>query len=301
MKLSTFGFLIGRGLRNLGTHWAMTLACVGSMAVCMTLNTAAQLAEVNVDSMVNYFGSQNETVVYLDPECDDATAAQVGEKISALNGVSNVIYVSKEDVLDTYRDYMEEYASLWDEFENDNPFKANYRVTVSDLTQLSQLSKQMERIPGVVKVTAPMDLTNTFVEIQQTVTKVGAGFVIVLMVVSVITVGSTIRLSVFARRREVEIMKYVGATNALVTLPFVVEGLAIGFIAGGISAGASIGGYAALVNAAGGLGGIWQMLVGSSLVPLKSVWPTILSSSLVSGALVGGLGSMFSIRKHLNV
>ena len=121
------------------------------------------------------------------------------------------------------------------------------------------------------------------------------------MVVSVITVGSTIRLSVFARRREVEIMKYVGATNALVTLPFVVEGLAIGFIAGGISAGASIGGYAALVNAAGGLGGIWQMLVGSSLVPLKSVWPTILSSSLVSGALVGGLGSMFSIRKHLNV
>ena len=279
MKLSTFGFLIGRGLRNLGTHWAMTLACVGSMAVCMTLNTAAQLAEVNVDSMVNYLGSQNETVVYLDPECDDATAAQVGEKISALNGVSNVIYVSKEDVLDTYRDYMEEYASLWDEFENDNPFKANYRVTVSDLTQLSQLSKQMERIPGVVKVTAPMDLTNTFVEIQQTVTKVGAGFVIVLMVVSVITVGSTIRLSVFARRREVEIMKYVGATNALVTLPFVVEGLAIGFIAGGI----------------------WQMLVGSSLVPLKSVWPTILSSSLVSGALVGGLGSMFSIRKHLNV
>ena len=279
MKLSTFGFLIGRGLRNLGTHWAMTLACVGSMAVCMTLNTAAQLAEVNVDSMVNYLGSQNETVVYLDPECDDATAAQVGEKISALNGVSNVIYVSKEDVLDTYRDYMEEYASLWDEFENDNPFKANYRVTVSDLTQLSQLSKQMERIPGVVKVTAPMDLTNTFVEIQQTVTKVGAGFVIVLMVVSVITVGSTIRLSVFARRREVEIMKYVGATNALVTLPFVVEGLAIGFIAGGI----------------------WQMLVGSSLVPMKSVWPTILSSSLVSGALVGGLGSMFSIRKHLNV
>ncbi|MBU3819692.1 MAG: permease-like cell division protein FtsX [Candidatus Faecalibacterium intestinavium] len=279
----------------------MTLACVGSMAVCMTLNTAAQLTEVNVDNMVSYLGSQNETVVYLDPECDDATAAQVGEQIASMGGVRNVIYVSKADVLDTYRDYMEEYASLWDEFESDNPFKANYRVTVEDLTQLSAISSQMAQIPGVVKVTAPMDLTNIFVEIQQTVTKVGAGFVVVLMVVSVITVGSTIRLSVFARRREVEIMKYVGATNALVTLPFMVEGLAIGLIAGVLSAGASIGGYTALVNAAGGLSGIWQMLVGSSLAPVDSVWPTILSSSLVSGALVGGLGSMFSIRKHLNV
>ena len=301
MKLSTFGFLIGRGLRNLGTHWAMTLACVGSMAVCMTLNTAAQLAEVNVDSMVNYLGSQNETVVYLDPECDDATAAQVGEKISALNGVSNVIYVSKEDVLDTYRDYMEEYASLWDEFENDNPFKANYRVTVSDLTQLSQLSKQMERIPGVVKVTAPMDLTNTFVEIQQTVTKVGAGFVIVLMVVSVITVGSTIRLSVFARRREIEIMKYVGATNFLVTLPFLVEGLAMGLISGVLSASCILALYSYLVSAASTLSGVWDVLVGTSLVPLEAVWTTVLTSSVAGGALVGGLGSLFSIRKHLNV
>ena len=77
MRPSTFFFLTRRGVRNLGKHWAMTIACIASLSVCMTLNIFASLAEVNVGSMVAYLGSQNETVVYLDPECDDATAAQV--------------------------------------------------------------------------------------------------------------------------------------------------------------------------------------------------------------------------------
>ena len=301
MKLSTFGFLTGRGLRNLGTHWAMTIACVASLAVCMSLNTMASLVEVNVDSMIGYLGRQNETVVFLDPACDDATAAAVGEQISAISGVTNVSYMSKQDVLNTYESYMEEYAALWDEFENDNPFKANYRVTVADLSQLNQISSQMETIPGVVKVTAPVEMGSIFVQIQEGVTRMGRAFVLVLMVVSVITVGSTIRLSVFARRREIEIMKYVGATNWLVTLPFLMEGLAIGLIAGVVSASSVLGLYYYLISAASGLSGVWEILLGTSLVPVDDVWSTVLTSSVAGGALVGGLGSLFSIRKHLNV
>lgn len=301
MKLSTFGFLTGRGLRNLGTHWAMTIACVASLAVCMSLNTMASLVEVNVDSMIGYLGRQNETVVFLDPACDDATAAAVGEQISAISGVTNVSYMSKQDVLNTYESYMEEYAALWDEFENDNPFKANYRVTVADLSQLNRISSQLETIPGVVKVTAPVEMGSIFVQIQEGVTRMGRAFVLVLMVVSVITVGSTIRLSVFARRREIEIMKYVGATNWLVTLPFLMEGLAIGLIAGVVSASSVLGLYYYLISAASGLSGVWEILLGTSLVPVDAVWSTVLTSSVAGGTLVGGLGSLFSIRKHLNV
>ena len=200
MRISTFFFLTRRGLRNLGKHWAMTIACIASLSVCMTLNSFASLAEVNVDSMVSYLGSQNETVVYLDPDCDDATATQVGEKLSTMPGVSGVQYVSKQDVLNIYRGYMEDYSSLWDEFESDNPFKANYRVTISDLSQMAAMSKKMQAIPGVYSVAAPVEMTNVFVEVQQAVTKGGRLIVLVLMIVSIITVGSTIRLSVFARR-----------------------------------------------------------------------------------------------------
>ena len=283
MKISTFGFLTRRGVRNLGKHWAMTIACIASLSVCMTLNIFASLIEVNVDSMVSYLGSQNEMVVYVDPEADDATIQSVGNALSGTAGVSRVQYMSKEDVLNQYKGYMSDYAALLNEFENEN------------------ISKQFENISGVYSVTAPIEMTKTFVEVQQAVTKVGRGLVLVLMAVSIITVGTTIRLSVFARRREIEIMKYVGATNALVTLPFVIEGLTMGLLSGILTAAATIGGYAYIVQLSPTLGGLWQMLMGTALVPLENVWPTILTYSLAGGALVGGLGSMFSIRKHLNV
>ena len=301
MRISTFFFLTKRGIRNLGKHWAMTIACIASLSVCMTLNTFASLAEVNVDSLVSYLGTQNETVVYLDPDCDDATAAQVGQTLSGMQGVSGVQYVSKQDVLDTYRCYMEDYSSLWDEFETDNPFKANYRVSISDLSQMESMSRKMQAIPGVYSVKALVGMADTFVQVQQAVTKGGRLIVLVMMLVSIITVGSTIRLSVFARRREIEIMKYVGATNALVTLPFVVEGLAMGLISGALTAGVSLAAYSYTVSAAGTLGGLWQLIMGRALVPVANVWPTVVVYSLAGGALVGGLGSMFSIRKHLNV
>ena len=301
MKPSTFGFLVVRGVRNLGKHWAMTIACIASLSVCMTLNTFATLAEVNVDSMVNYLGQQNEMVVYVDPEADDATIQSVGERITATPGVSRVQYMSKEDVLNQYRGYMADYAVLLDEFENDNPFKANYRVSLADLSQMQAMSQNFQSIPGVYSVTAPIEMTQTFVEVQRAVTKVGQIVILVLMAVSIITVGSTIRLSVFARRREIEIMKYVGATNRMVTLPFFVEGLTMGLISGILTAAVSLGCYSYVVNAAGGLGGIWQMLMGRALVPVANVLPTIVVTSLLSGAIVGGVGSMFSLRKHLNV
>lgn len=301
MKLSTFGFLTRRGVRNLGKHWAMTIACIASLSVCMTLNTFATLAEVNVDSMVNYLGQQNEMVVFVDPEADDATTASVGERITATPGVSSVQYMSKEDTLNAYRGFLSDYASLLDEFENDNPFKANYRVSLSDLSQMSAISQQFQTIPGVYSVSAPVEMTNTFVEIQRVVTKGGQAIIAVLMIVSIITVGSTIRLSVFARRREIEIMKYVGATNAMVTLPFFMEGLTMGLISGAITSAAGIGGYYYIVEASSTFGGLWEMLMGAALVPVENVWPTILTYSLAGGALVGALGSTFSIRKHLNV
>ena len=301
MKPSTFGFLLVRGVRNLGKHWAMTIACIASLSVCMTLNTFAQLVEVNIDNMVNYLGQQNEMVVYVDPDADDATIQSVGEAIQQMPGISYVRYMSKEDVLNQYRGYMADYAILLDEFENDNPFKANYRVSLADLSQMKEMSEKLGQIEGVYSVTAPIEMTEVFIQIQRAVKQIGQVVVIVLMAVSVVTVGSTIRLSVFARRREIEIMKYVGATNGLVTLPFVIEGLTIGLISGLLTSAVSISGYQYLLQASSTLGGLWQMLMGTALVPVANVWPTILVYSLVGGAVAGAVGSMFSIRKHLNV
>ena len=301
MKISTFGFLTRRGVRNLGKHWAMTIACIASLSVCMTLNIFASLIEVNVDSMVSYLGSQNEMVVYVDPEADDATIQSVGNALSGTAGVSRVQYMSKEDVLNQYKGYMSDYAALLNEFENDNPFKANYRVSLSDLSQMETISKQFENISGVYSVTAPIEMTRTFVEVQQAVTKVGRGLVLVLMAVSIITVGTTIRLSVFARRREIEIMKYVGATNAPRHPAFrhrgPDDGPALRHPDGSChhrrlclhrSAVAHAGRPVADAH------GYGSGAAGKCLAHHPDLQPRGRRSG-------GGLGSMFSIRKHLNV
>ena len=127
MKISTFGFLTRRGVRNLGKHWAMTIACIASLSVCMTLNTFASLVEVNVDSMVNYLGTQNEMVVYVDPEADNTLIESVGAAIGSTAGVSRVQYMSKEDVLNQYA-ICPSTPTFWTSSRTTTPLK---QITVS--------------------------------------------------------------------------------------------------------------------------------------------------------------------------
>ncbi len=110
MKPSTFGFLVVRGVRNLGKHWAMTIACIASLSVCMTLNTFATLAEVNVNSMVNYLGQQNEMVVYVDPEADDATVQSGRRDASLPPGRERGAVHVQAGRAQQYRGYMADYA-----------------------------------------------------------------------------------------------------------------------------------------------------------------------------------------------
>ena len=244
MKWSSFKYLVRQGIHSLGTHSMMTFASIGVLTVCLVLTGIAYLFSVNVDSLIDYLGSQNETVVYLNPDLNEEQTAAVDTAIRSISGVSGVEYVSKEDVLSTYKGYMsEQYADLWDAFDNDNPFKANYRVTVKDLDDIQRISDELSAIEGVDSVSAPLAMSNVFVQVQDVVTFAGYGLVAVLAVVAVVVISNTIRITVFARRREINIMKYVGATNGFIRLPFFVEGMAAGLISAFIASVIVLGGY----------------------------------------------------------
>ena len=133
MKWSSFKYLVGQGLHSLRMNRLITLASVCVLSVCLILTGVAYLFSANVDSVVEYIGQQNEMVVYLDPNLSEEEISQVDSAVRSVSGVTSITYVSKADVLTTYKGYMEEYASLWDAFDDDNPFKANYRVVVEDL------------------------------------------------------------------------------------------------------------------------------------------------------------------------
>lgn len=302
MKWSSFKYLVRQGLHSLGTHSMMTFASIGVLTVCLVLTGIAYLFSVNVDSLIDYLGSQNETVVYLNPDLNEEQTAAVDTAIRSISGVSGVEYVSKEDVLSTYKGYMsEQYADLWDAFDNDNPFKANYRVTVKDLDDIQRISDELSAIEGVDSVSAPLAMSNVFVQVQDVVTYAGYGLVAVLAVVAVVVISNTIRITVFARRREINIMKYVGATNGFIRLPFFVEGMAAGLISAFIASVIVLGGYWVLTYYSDLVPGFWRSLLSESVVPVTDVWYKVVPAFAAFSVLMGGVGSLVSIRKHLDV
>lgn len=302
MKWSSFKYLVRQGIHSLGTHSMMTFASIGVLTVCLVLTGIAYLFSVNVDSLIDYLGSQNETVVYLSPDLNEEQTAAVDTAIRSISGVSGVEYVSKEDVLSTYKGYMsEQYADLWDAFDNDNPFKANYRVTVKDLDDIQRISDELSAIEGVDSVSAPLAMSNVFVQVQDVVTYAGYGLVAVLAVVAVVVISNTIRITVFARRREINIMKYVGATNGFIRLPFFVEGMAAGLISAFIASVIVLGGYWVLTYYSDLVPGFWRSLLSESVVPVTDVWYKVVPAFAAFSVLMGGVGSLVSIRRHLDV
>ena len=301
MKWSSFQYLTKQGLHNLRANRLMSLASIGVLTACLLLTGIAGLFSANVNSLVEYLGDQNETVVYLDQGLSDEELASVDQTLRSMPGLAAVTYVSQEEVLETYKGYMSEYADLFNDFEEDNPFHANYRVVLENLNQLDEMIAQLEQIDGVYSVSAPTQLSSVFLTIQRAVTYAGWALVAVLALVSVVVISNTIRLTVFARRKEINIMKFVGATNGFIRWPFFVEGTSVGLISGLLAAGLVIGAYALVVNRVGAMSGFWGPILGSCLLSVGQVWPAVLGAFLIFGVVIGSIGTATSIRTYLEV
>lgn len=301
MRFSSFTYLVGQGLHNLRANRLMTFASMGVLTVCMLLIGAASLLGVNIDAMVEYIGDQNETVVYMNPGASEEQLAAADAAIRATPGVVSVTYVSPADVLDIYGDMLKDYTNLWDAFGSDNPFQANYRVAIDNPENIEQVSAQLKTIDGVETAIAPLELSRIFISLQNVITYVSYGLVVVLALVSVVVINNTIKITVFNRRKEINIMKLVGATNGFIRFPFFVEGVTSGLISAAVSSGIICGAYYALTR--------WYVenptnlsqMFGGALVPLEEVWYYIVGGFVLFGFVLCGLGTATSIRKHLKV
>ena len=300
MRFSSFIYLVGQGLHNLRANRLMTFASMGVLTVCMLLIGAAYLLGVNIDAMVDYIGNQNETVVYMDDATDDQIAA-ADAAIRNTPHVVGVTYMSPEDVLATYGDMLADYTNLQQVFAEDNPFTPNYRVTVDNPDNIETVSAQLTQIDGVASVKAPLAMADTFTSLQNVINYACYGIVAVLAIVSIVVINNTIKITVFNRRKEIGIMKLVGATNGFIRFPFFVEGVTSGLISAGIASGIICGAYYALCRWYTENPSNLSQMFGGQLVPLEQVWYYIVGGFVALGFVLCGLGTATSIRKHLNV
>lgn len=302
MMLSSFFYLAKQGLGNLIKNRLMTFASIGVLTVCLIITGVAGLFTANVNSLMEYLRGQNELVLYPQEELDELGLAQLDAKLREISGIKEIEYISKEEAMERMKQSMGDKAYLLDVLEGDqNPLRVNYRIVLEDVGALSQIVPQLQAIEGVDNVLAPVELSDVFVNVHKAVVCISVGLVVVLGFVSVVVISNTIRLTVFARRKEINIMKYVGATNGFIRMPFFVEGIAVGLIAGVISAGIVLGGYQLLLMNTSVFPAFWSDMVTSILLPMDQIWWMVLCAFLLFGSLLGSVGTATSVRKHLKV
>ncbi len=307
MKITSLGYLIGQGWRNMLANKLMTVASIGVLTACLFITGIAALLSLNVNNYVEYLSSQNVVEIYLTDDVPEETIYDLRVAVETLDNISICEYITKEQALQEMKVFMGENADLLEPYENnastENPLPASLRAKVVDLTILDTTVGEITAICGsyAYKISVPEDLSRILVDIQRYVMYVGWGLVGILGIVSIVIISNTIRLTVFARRKEINIMKFVGATNAFIRLPFFVEGMTVGAISGLISTLIVGGGYYALLYTATEPNSTWDPVIVQNLLPFELVLPLLAAGFFAFGIFIGSLGCTASMKKHLKV
>ena len=292
MKFHVIRYLIKEGCRNAWMNRLMALAAVGVLICCLLLTGFAYLLFVNVDQMFQNAYEQNVMAVYLDSDQDAADVRRIGERLRGMDNVASLSFLSKEDFLAQYGEALQ--TETMESFQGENnPLPDTYIVSMKDLALFQQTLEAISAIDGVEEVSYDANTAATLTKVRQVVLVVGGSIIVVLLVVSLFIIVNTIKLTVYNRRLEIYIMKSVGATDGFIRFPFVVEGILLGLIAGGVGYGLEALLYRVL----------YQNFTFDnpllSLVPFSQEWFPLLLGFLVGGTLVGVCGSAISMGKYL--
>lgn len=320
MKWSSFRYLVKQGWHNMIFNRLMTLASVGVLTACLVITGAAVLLSANVGSYVDYLETLNEIVFFIDDATPEEKVVELKSAITASDNVAECYFIPKSEAVEEMRSQLGEYSDIMDEYAGEgnesNPLPSSFRVSVTNVAKLSETVDALSELGSYTstdeegntiqhnafyKISSPSELSDTLVSLRRIVSYIGSGLVLVLGIVSVVVIGNTIRLTVFARRKDINIMKFVGATNAFIRLPFFVEGMTVGAISGLLASGIVIGVYYGIEQAMLSPEAMWLSEFTRCMIPFTAVIKPILVGFVVFGITIGGVGCAMSIRKHLKV
>lgn len=301
MTGGSFKYLVKQGLSNLWLNRLMTFASIGILAACLILIGAAGLVALNVSDAFQRVEGQNEIRVFLYDEATDEEINSIESRLSAMPDVTEYEFIGKAAALGELGDMLGEDEGILEGYIEDNPLAASFAITLGDISKTAEIQKELSAMPGVEQVNAMTEVVDTLSGLESALLIFGSIVVIILVLASVVVIQNSIRLTVFARRREINIMKYVGATNGFIRLPFVVEGMSVGIIAAALGFGIVYGIYAGILKIFETSSLNWVSSLTGQLIPFGDIWWWMAIGFLVFGILLGSIGSSSAIRKHLKV
>ena len=295
MKYNVLTYLIGEGISNIFKNKKQAATSFGTMCVIMIFFGICFILVGNFNNFVKQVETKQGIQVYITNDSTDEEIKDLGEKINALDGVNTIEFVSKKEALQHMKDKLGDKSYLLDGYDENNVFPSSYIVTLTDLSKSTEVQKEIKEMENIKKVTSSDETIEALIKIAKGV-KIGSYVIIIALVgVSIFIISNTIKLTVYARRKEISIMKYVGATNSFIRWPFIVEGL----ISGAISLAIIAGIYILIGQNAGFIGFLSKL--GLKLLDFSDMFNLILIIYLVLGVGIGVLGSSLSMRKYLKV
>ena len=300
MRTSNVTYLVKKGISSIWKNFLMSFASFCILMVSLLLVSCAVLLMMNVNKIMSNIEDANERTSYLKEDISDKQVEHIKSVLEKNQDITDVKYYSKEQALDDFRDNMAEYSELLDYLDK-NPMPETFLVRVKDLSKIRHVVNTVNDIEGVEQTKAPYDFASVLVQIRNTFTLIGGAVLIALVVVSIVIVSNSIRTSVFARRNEISIMRYVGATSGFIKAPFFVEGMFIGILAGAAAWGLTWLIYDSVFALFSADLTVWQMFGFYGLTPFGDIMWYVLAVNCAAGALLGAVGTVFSTGKYLKV
>lgn len=293
------GYLIKEGFKSVFKQKKMTGASIIIMCATMFMFGVFYLLGENINFVMRQVESQQGMRVMIKEEATNDQIKDLQIKIQQIDGVNTVTFSSKEDALATVKSWFGDKQDLLIGYDEDNPFPASYFVTLTDLSRNEEVQKKIKELEMVDDISTKNDTISTLSTVAKNIQMVTLVLLILLVIISIFIISYTIKLTVYARRREISIMKYVGATNGFIRGPFIVEGIIIGIISAFITL-AIIGlAYKQTLSKILESSVIQRLTI--SLYSFSELFARVLLVYLILGIGIGVIGSIISMRKYLKV
>ena len=290
------GYYVSEGFHSIFTHGFMSFAAVCMIVACLIIMGSFTLLAVNLDNTLGDLESENEMLVYIDDTLTQDQARALQPTLAQVDNVSQLTFVTKEAALADFKAKHGDTTSVLNDLP-DEALRDRYRVHVVDIELMKQTKAALEQVEGVGFVNAATEIADGFVMVRNIATGVALVLIGILLVISLFIIANTIKLATFYRREEIAIMKMCGATDGFIEWPFVVEGMLLGLTGALIAFFAQWGLYRMVAKFA--IQGNGLSLV--NMISYGSMATTILIVFCSVGVFIGVVGSLFAIRKFLQV
>lgn len=301
MKLSSMNYLFSQGIKNIWTNRIMSFTSFCILMVSLLLIGFSTLCIANINSIVGSVENKNEVIIFLDDDVTDDDIEQMGTKLRNMDNIAEVSFYSKEEAFEEIKAGIENSDELFNYVGEESPLPDSYRVKVKDIEKMSRTLMDINQLNGIYTVKAPNDFVKILTELKSFISLLSVVVLGALVVVSLVIILNASRASVDMRKREIAIMRFVGATNSFIKIPFFVEGMTIGVLAGLVAAVITVIGYRELNNVLMQDTTIWTAMGITGLISLNDIIWKIFIGYIAAGALISAVGTVMSTRKYVKV